>query len=140
MHTKKYKTLRKEIGKDTHKRTISLPPQKRTISHAQGLLLLVVVRLLSCVYLFAILWTVAHGISQARILELGHFLLQGIFQALGSNPCLLYWLKDSLPLSHWGSSRTGRINIAKMSILPKAVNRVNAISIKIQMTIFTELQ
>ena len=47
---------------------------------------------------------------------------------------------DSLPLSHWGSSRTGRINIAKISILPKAVYRVNAISIKILMTIFTELQ
>ena len=60
MHTKKYKILRKEIGKDTHKRTISLPPQK-TISHDQGLLLLVVVRLLSCVYLFAILWTVPLG-------------------------------------------------------------------------------
>ena len=29
-----------------------------------------------------------------------HFLLQGIFQAPGSNLCLLCWQADSLPLSH----------------------------------------
>ena len=45
-----------------------------------------------------------HGVSQARILEcisllhyLLHFLLQGIFPAQGSNPCLLHLLY-SLPL------------------------------------------
>ena len=32
-----------------------------------------------------------------------HFLLQGIFPAQGSNPCLLRWQADSLPLSHQGS-------------------------------------
>ena len=29
-----------------------------------------------------------------------HSLLQGIFPAQGSHPCLLYWQADSLPLSH----------------------------------------
>ena len=32
-----------------------------------------------------------------------HFLLQGIFLTQGSNPCLLHWQMDSLPLSHPGS-------------------------------------
>ena len=32
-----------------------------------------------------------------------HFLLQGIFQTQGSNPHLLHWQEDSLPLSRLGS-------------------------------------
>ena len=32
-----------------------------------------------------------------------HFLLQGIFPTQGSNPHLLLWHADSLPLSHLGS-------------------------------------
>jgi len=32
-----------------------------------------------------------------------HFLLQGIFPTQGSNPNLLHWQADSLPLSHQGS-------------------------------------
>ena len=32
-----------------------------------------------------------------------HFLLQGIFPTQGSNPCLLHWQADFLPLSHQGS-------------------------------------
>ena len=32
-----------------------------------------------------------------------HFLLQGIFPTHGSNPHLLHWQADSLPLSHQGS-------------------------------------
>ena len=32
-----------------------------------------------------------------------HFLLQGIFPTQESNPCLLHWQADSLPLSHQGS-------------------------------------
>ena len=42
-----------------------------------------------------------HGIFQARMLGC-HFLLQGIFLAWRSNPCLLHWQEDSLPLSHLG--------------------------------------
>ena len=41
-----------------------------------------------------------HGVSQLRILEwVCHFLLQGIFLIEISNPCLLDWQVDSLPLS-----------------------------------------
>ena len=45
-----------------------------------------------------------HGISQVRILEWIAFLFsRGIFLTQGSNPCLLHWQADSLPLSHQGS-------------------------------------
>ena len=38
------------------------------------------------------------------------FLLQGIFLTQGSNPCLLHWQVDSLPLSHQGSNTNPSYN------------------------------
>ena len=58
---------------------------------------------------FAILWTVARqaplslGFSGKNTGVGCHFLLQGIFPTQGSNPGLLSWQVDSLPLSHEGS-------------------------------------
>ena len=74
-----------------------------------------------CVYVFSCscvsdsLWP--HGLHHTRLLcpwdfpgkstGVGcHFLLQGIFLTQGLNLCLLDWLTDSLPLSHWEAQIT----------------------------------
>ena len=50
----------------------------------------------------------AHGIVQARILELGgHALLQGIFPTQGSDLHLLHCLQILYHLSHQGRERGG---------------------------------
>ena len=56
------------------------------------------------------LWTRAHQAplcpwdSPGKNTGMGcHFFLQGIFPTRGSNPCLLQWQMDSLPLSQQGS-------------------------------------
>ena len=68
--------------------------------------------MLSCVQLCETLWTVAHqaplsmGFPRQDYWEGCHFLLQGIFLTQVSNPCLLSWQVDSLPLYHLGSTGT----------------------------------
>ena len=57
-----------------------------------------------------------------------HFLLQGIFPTLGSNPDLLHCQVDSLPLSHLGSiwKDTG-LKIAKTTL--KKMHKVRGITL-----------
>ena len=49
-----------------------------------------------------------HGVIPGKNTGVGsHSLLQGIFLTQGSNPNLLHWQVDSLPLSHRGSPQLG---------------------------------
>ena len=41
--------------------------------------------------------------SVVEVYELSCSATSGVFLDLGSNPCLLHWQADSLPLSHQGS-------------------------------------
>ena len=69
----------------------------------------VVVQLLSHVRFFMTPWTVPRQAPLYMILPRQeyrgrfHFLLQGIFMTQRSNPCLLHWQMESLPLSPQGN-------------------------------------
>ena len=57
----------------------------------------------SCSTLFNLMDCSSPGYSVNGIFQTGvgcHFLLQGIFPTQRSNPHLLHWQADSLPLSH----------------------------------------
>ena len=85
----------------------------RRLNHRD--ILCVCVQSLGRVQLYETPWMVAHqtplslGFTPGENTRVGcHFLLQGIFQTQGSNPCfphLLHWQVDSLPLSHWGGPK-----------------------------------
>ena len=51
---------------------------------------------------YSLLGSSVHGFS-SQYWRVYHFLLQGIFLTEGSNPCLLHWQVDLLPLGHLGS-------------------------------------
>ena len=47
-----------------------------------------------------------------------HVLLQGIFLTQGSDPCLLHWQADSLPLSHLGdNNNTDLIGVVRFNLV-----------------------
>ena len=67
-------------------------------------------------------WTVAHRLlflwkSPGKNTGVGcHALLQGILPTQGSNPCLLHWQADSLPVSYQGSPKSFNGHLFKIKV------------------------
>ena len=73
----------------------------------------------------SLLGSSVHRISQANTGVGCHFLLRGIFLTQGSNPGLLHWQVNSLPLSYQGSPMTKVLCI--ISVILKYYDSTNCL-------------